>query len=157
MADVSPLIADLEFPARIPVKDQETVLYWVNAEGARRLWKKGLVALRTTNQRVRALEVIHRATPPGGSSSILGLTGSDPLHSPAYSHNHEVSETYLDDDGEIRRRHPLDANPERVWTLRRLPEDTADLYTTVLTDCLVKPKARVVAMQPRPSRLPKAA
>jgi hypothetical protein len=156
MADVSPLLADLEFPAKIPVKDGEEVLYWINAEGARRLWKKGLAALRTTNRRVRALEAIHRPTPPAGSS-ILGLGGGEALHSPAYSHNHEVSEFYVDDEGEIRRRHPLDANPENVWTLRRLPDDTRDIYRTVVTECIrFDMPGKVIEFRQRP-RLPKAA
>jgi hypothetical protein len=156
MAEAHPL-ADYAFPDRIPLKDGAETLYFVNAEGARRLAKKGLARIMVVNGKVRALEAIriHRATP----GPVLGLGGSDPLHSPAYSHNHEVSETYLDDDGEIRHRHPLDANPENVWTLRRLPDETRDIYRTVVTECIrFDMPARVIEFKQRPRvRLPKAA
>jgi hypothetical protein len=132
MAEVS-LFEGVQFPRRLPVKDGDEVLYFVNEEGAKQLVKKGLCRLMGTLKRARALEVIHRAEKP---VAPIGALLGEALHCAAYSHNHEVSETYVGEDGRVKRRHWMDANVEKVWTLRHLDSSLAPIFRSPVLDCL---------------------
>ena len=53
-----------------------------------------------------------------------------------YVHCREVSETWTDRDGIVKKRHPLDANPRGVYTLKRISHLDRPLFMQVQTDCL---------------------
>lgn len=52
-----------------------------------------------------------------------------------YVHSHFVADEYLDKRrGVMRKRHPLDGNPEGVFTLKRLDPSTRHLFRISLYD-----------------------
>jgi hypothetical protein len=93
----------------------------------------GVIVDRVDSARARRLALAPNATvvrKRRGSGAgavvriLLGSTSDDSLadslhgNPRSYSHNHET-----------------DTNPEKVWTLKRIPSDTADIFGAVVLDC----------------------
>lgn len=102
-------------------------LFWVDEARARELIAERKVRFFRRGGKMRILVAL--------TAELLDTKGSK-QGSPKYSHDHEVSETYLGDDGQLKHRNPLDANPKGCWTLRRLPRSTRQLYRTVVAGCV---------------------
>jgi hypothetical protein len=112
------LIVASEAPSKLAVVDpQGELLFWVeDGDEARTLIKKRQARLIRKNGRVRMLVATDAFTEEYGSLDGGRGTAFDKTR---YSHNHET-----------------DTNPEKVWTLKRLPRTTRPVFTRVLDDCL---------------------
>jgi hypothetical protein len=97
---------------------------WLERMDAFDLVKTGQVTVLWSGAHPRYLQLEARRVANYDSGSVEKHT--------KYSHNHAVSETYIGDDGNLRHRHPLDVNPELVWTLKRLPDFTGPIFRAVL-------------------------
>lgn len=117
---------------RIPLLVQEgdrlNRLEWLTEDQARDMLRAGQARFVRRKGSVRALVL-----QPNARSTVEFRSRN---RSARYSHDHEVAETYLDDQGNLRRRHPLDANPRGVWTLKRLDGSLRRIFVTSVTDCM---------------------
>ncbi|MGH9666210.1 MAG: hypothetical protein ACRD9L_17425 [Bryobacteraceae bacterium] len=116
-------------PLLIPEGETLRHLEWLTEDQARELLRKGAARFVRRKGNVRAL-ILER-----GAAEVVRIDQAG--HRQArYSHDHEVTETYLDDKGNLRRRHPLDANPRGCWTLRRVDGSLRRIFLTSITDCI---------------------
>ena len=95
------------------------LLFWAKEFQARKLLSEGRVRLLATKRRVHAVEVLDGQDVAPSAS---------PVTRPRYSHNREVPEVYVDDDGLERRVHPLNVNVRGCWTLKHIPDTCAALF-----------------------------
>lgn len=116
---------------RIPLLTPEGAhIEWLTEDQARDMLRRGQARFVRRKGTIRALILGCRP-----SAEIIPI--SEGRSRPArYSHDREVAETYLDDQGRLRRRHPLDANPRGCWTLRRIDGSLRRIYVTSVTDCM---------------------
>lgn len=82
-----------------------------------------------------------KARPYGPKKQLLGCilhAGPDRPHAGTkYTHNREVSDSWVDRDGIVHHRHPLDGNVRGVHTLKRLSGYDRELFRSVERSCLV--------------------
>jgi hypothetical protein len=104
-------------PERLEVIDTTGAhLMWCDDRTARELLKKRQARLVRRNGHVRVLVANDALQAQYGSLAGGRGTAFDKTR---YSHNHETAD-----------------NPEKVWTLKRLPSCTRKVFTAVLDDCL---------------------
>jgi hypothetical protein len=138
-----PLHSPCVLPEKIEVLDSSgRLIFWADEDQARELLKRGQATLVQRKGKARYLLGSDQLTKYGELTRGRG----NAFTQTRYSHNRETEE-----------------NPERVWTLVRLPRSTRRVFLAVVEQC-AKRKAKVVVMPRRKrrrrqkqQRLPKAA
>ncbi len=123
--------SELIYPGVLPVYNRKReLLLYAKVSFAKRLVAEGRVRVLRTKRKAHALEVV-----PAAEAAIMAVSDSPPTR-PRYSHNREVPEFIADrETGELRRVHPLNANPRGVWTLRHIPSQCRSVFCQVQIDC----------------------
>ena len=109
------------FPKRHDTEEPR-VCFLATMREIRELVKAGLASTYGSKQKIH------------GAVLVAGPTRPQPGTS--YSHRRFIPDTYTDCQGNVHRNHPLDANANRVFTLKRLDKSTAPLFDNVMRSAM---------------------